>query len=227
MTATRYIYTGKLAQPLRVDQRPEEKLDLLYADLAASTDDEAIIALAVRHISGFQRKGPKTRSYPSGLLRWHLKCHEQPEDKLPLLYSYLNVSTPREAVLVLAARHVPGMRPPSARRAGGPTRLTITTLGLNSNKTGAGKPSHRELANEAYDAEAEMCDFIDQIRKRDPNRKLLSIAYDMSIEVPPSGYINPAYGLTPDQIVQRYTHRKRYDKNRAERHARLMRSARD
>jgi hypothetical protein len=96
----RYRYKGELARPLRDGQLPEVKLPLLHADLGVSTEGEAALALAVRHLSGFQRFGSNTRRYPSGPLHWHLKSNQEPEDKLPALYSYLGVSTDRESAFV-------------------------------------------------------------------------------------------------------------------------------
>ena len=206
-TTTRYIYKGELARPLRDGQQPEVKLPLLYADLGVSTDDEAVLALAVRHLSGFQRTGPKTRAYPSGPLRWHLKSHEKPEDKLPALYSYLAVSTDRDAVLALAGLHVPGMRPANPVRNGGPTRLGM---------------KHRDKkAVEADADEAFMCEIIDVIRQACPGRKLIDIAYELSTEKE-AGSDNPAFGRDPNWIVRRYTNRRRYARASDRREGRLM-----
>ena len=203
---TRYIYKGELARPLRNGQLPEEKLAFLYADLGVSTDTDALLALAVQHISGFQRKGPKSRAYPSGPLRWHLKDDERPEDKLPLLYSHLGVSNQREAVLALAAHHVPGFRRAVHAKTGG-------RKGMSARRRSLG-------AYEACADGAWMCDIIDMIREDDPHAKLFKIAYDLSHTKPEPGYENPAYDLQPEWIVQRYTNRKRYDESAQKRFTR-------
>lgn len=57
---TKHTYRGSLASPLRPNQKPDTKLDALFADLgiARSTtnaDREALIALASRHVPGFKK----------------------------------------------------------------------------------------------------------------------------------------------------------------------------
>jgi hypothetical protein len=203
----RYIYKGELAQALRTGQNPEDKLPLLYTDLRVTSDAEAVLALAVRHISGFQRVGRKTRRYPSGLLRWHLKSNQEPEDKLPALYSYLGVSTHREAVLALAERHVPGFRRASPTRSGG-------RKSMNAKRHGLG-------AFEAYGDDEWMCDFIDD--KREAEGVTIAEAADyLSRRRPKPGTINPGYGLSKEYIIQRYTHRKRYNESFEKRRRRLF-----
>src|SRR5258708_2878458 len=64
----RYTYKGALAQPLKPGQTPALKLPALLADLGAGCTRAAVLRMTSRHISGFQRSGPKSRSYPSGPL---------------------------------------------------------------------------------------------------------------------------------------------------------------
>ena len=206
----RYTYKGALAQPLKPGQTPALKLPALLADLGAGAR-AAVLRVASRHISGFQRSGPKRRSYPSGPLRWHLKPNEQPEDKLPLLYAYLGVSTDEEALLALAIRHVPGFRPASPMRNGGPTRISMKCGGNND--------------AEADADEAFMCEIIEVMREACPGRKLADIAYELSTEKEP-GSENPAFGKDPNWIVHRYTNRRRYDRASDRRFGRVVRKLR-
>jgi len=207
-TKARYRYTGVLLQPLRLGESADDKISILYKDLGAPSDTEAALVLAVRHLSGFQRFGPKTRVYPSGPLRWHLKPNEKPEDKLPLLYAYFGVKTAREAVLALAYRHVPGFRPLNKNRAGGRARMMVK----------AGLSDADADVDEQF-----LCDIIDMLREENPGKKLFAIAYELSIYEPPPGSENPGYGKDPKWIVQRYTNRKRYDKAFDKRFARICR----
>jgi hypothetical protein len=207
----RYRYTGVLLQPLRPGESADDKISLLYKDLGAASDTEAALVLAVRHISGFQRTGPKSRVYPSGPLRWHLKPNEKPDDKLSLLYAYLGVATPKEAVLALAYRHVPGFRPLNKDRAGGRTRAMVK----------AGLSDADADVDEQF-----LCDIIDMLREENPGKKLFAIAYELSIYEPPPGSENPGYGKDPKWIYQRYTNRKRYDKASDNRFARTCRAMR-
>ena len=209
---TRYSYKGELARSLRTGQKPEDKLPLLYTDLGVTTPAKAALALAVRHISGFQRVGRNTRRYPSGPLRWHLKSTQEPKDKLLALYSYLAVTTDKEAVLALAARHVPGFRRANSLRSGGRKGMSAKRRGLR--------------AYEAYAEEHWMCDIIDMLRENEPDAKLFRIAYDLSRDKPPPGCENPGYGLPPEWIVQRYTNRKRYDENAVKRFEHIIRQLR-
>jgi hypothetical protein len=204
---TRYIYKGELAQALRIGQNPEDKLPLLYADLGVTTDREAVLALAVRHISGFRYGGPPSRSYPSGPLRARLKSNQEPEDKLPHLYSYLAVSTDKEAVLALAAHRMPGFRCASPTRSGGRTGMSAKRRGLG--------------AFEAYGDEEWMCDFIDDKRKAE-GVTIAEAADYLSRRRPKPGTVNPGYGLSKEYIINRYTHRKRYDESSEKRRERLF-----
>jgi hypothetical protein len=205
---TRYVYKNELALPLRDDQRPEDKLLVLHGDLGVSTDGEAALALAIRHLSGFQHTGPKTRAYPSGPLRWHLRSNEKPEGKRHALYSYLGVTTDREAVLALAERHVPGFRRANPLRSGGRRGMTAKHRGLRP--------------DEAYGDEDWMCDIIDMMREKKPRQKLPRIAYDLSCDKPGPGCENPAYGLEPEWIVQRYTNRKSRGRSLRHRGTRIL-----
>ena len=199
---SRYVYRGLLGQPLRPGESPANKLPLLHADLGVTTDLAALLAFVIRHISGFQRAGPKSRAYPSGPLRWHLKPHERPEDKLPLLYAFLGCSTPQEALLRLVPRHVPGFRSKGPLRNGGRKRVSLPVARRQVEAASAAAE-----VNEAW-----MCDIIDMYREHEPGKKLFAIAYDLAREKPPTGCENPAYELDPQWIVQRYTNRKRYAK---------------
>jgi hypothetical protein len=132
-TSRRTIYRRALAQPLKLDEKPEDKLSLLCADLGVSktpTGDDwrsALLAFAQRHISGFRHDGPKRRRYPPGPLRSLLKGDEQPEDKLPHLMQYYGAQTYRECLLAAAKVHVPGFSPASPMRTGGPRRRAVKT----------------------------------------------------------------------------------------------------
>jgi hypothetical protein len=143
-----------------------------------------------------------------------LKPLEQPIDKLPLLYAFLGTSNPKEALLDLASRHVPGFRPACPLRNGGRKRVKRASDIAVAVK---GKPTTKKRqAVEAASAAAEldeawMCDLIDMYRAHEPKRKLAAIAYELSSAKPPAGCENPAYGRETKWIVQRYTNRKRYE----------------
>lgn len=203
----RYTYKGALAQPLQPGLTPASKLPVLLADLGAGCTRAAVLRMTSRHISGFQRSGLKSRSYPSGPLRWHLKPNEQPEDKLPLLYHYLGVSTDADALLALAIRHIPGFCPASPMRNGGPTRISM--------KDGRNNDAEAD-ADEAF-----MCEIIDVIREACPGRKLADIAYELSTEKE-AGSDNPAFGHDPRWIVHRYTNRRRHARASDQREDRLL-----
>jgi hypothetical protein len=203
----RYIYKGELAQALRTGQNPEDKLPLLYTDLGVTNDAEAVLALAVRHISGFQRVGRKTRRYPSGPLRWHLRSNQEPEDKLPDLYSYLAVSNHREALLALAERHVPGFRRANPLRSGG--------------RSGTSAKRRNLRTYEAHGDEDSMCERIDDLRRVE-GVTIEEAADYLSRSRPKHGQCNPGYGLSKEYIIDRYTHRERYDRNFDKKRERLF-----
>jgi hypothetical protein len=205
--SSRYIYKGLLAQPLKAGAAPAVKIPELISDLGAAAVRDAVVLMTIRHVSGFQRSGPKSRSYPSGPLRWHLKPNEQPEDKLPILRAYLGVSTDEETLLALASRHVPGFRFATPARTGGRARTMVKT-GLN------------EAAADVD--EAWLCEIIDMLREANPRKKLFAIAHELSIDKPPPGSENPGYGKDPQWIVQRYTNRKRYDRASVKRGKRVL-----
>ena len=86
---------------------------------------------------------------------------------------------------------------------------------------------HRGLkAYEGYAEEDWMCEIIDVKREENPHHKLSKIAYDLSCDKPAPGYENPAYGLPPEWIEQRYTNRKRYDENADKLFGRIIRHLR-
>jgi hypothetical protein len=208
----RYTYKGALAQPLKPDQTPASKISALLSDLGAPNVHEAVLLLACRHISGFQRSGPKSRSYPSGPLRSHLKPNEQSQDRLPLLYSYLGVSADEDALLALAVRHVPGFRYASPFRNGGRKRVSQNDGQLTD--------------VEADGDEAFLIEIIDMLREANPGKKLVAIAHELSIDKPAAGCENPAFGKDPNWIVQRYTNRRRYDRASDRRFGRVVRKLR-
>lgn len=111
----RHIYRGELARPLKPGETTLSKLPLLRTDLDATSDEDAVCKMMVRHIIGHSVPGI---GYPIQV-RGRPVSGPPPRLRLPALYAHLGVADDTSALIELAIRHVPGFRELNVKRRGG------------------------------------------------------------------------------------------------------------
>ena len=189
MTKARHRYRGELARPLRPGETADTKLPALLADLVATSDKEAVIAMLVRHVVGLSAHS----QYPLEL-RCKGKAPDTINKRLPLLYAYLGVSDYRAALLALAARHVAGFRQDQDSAPVG------------------GRPALLKPENAGW-----LCEIIDDMLATGQSsaaRKLtvLDCAKRISAALPGPDCVATFYGTAPKKLVEIYSDRKRADR---------------
>lgn len=185
---TRHQYSGVLAKSLRPDERPEDKLPHLMAELRATFYLDAIVILLDRHVIGHNVRN----LYPLQV-RSSARKYGDAVNRLPALYAFVGSTDDEEVLLFLAVKHVPGFqRRPENRRRGG-------------------RPHSMKLEDQAW-----LVEIIDQIMQDDRAKghatTVLSVAASLAQSQPEAGWSNPFHGKTPEWLEEIYHHQKRADK---------------